>query len=256
MLRLPVAGFDVHVHLPTGADDLALLETGAVDIDVAVGLLSRLMTGADGTAVDGTALAMTDIDVLLLLLRQRVLGDAVRAEVVCGGPACGALVDIEFSIESYLHHHRPRTLANVSHIGDGWFRLDGADVEFRLPCVADQLAVVAERRPAQALLRRCLRPADAAAVVRRRVEAAMAGIAPNLASTLEGVCPECGGAVTAYFDPLYYTLRELRDQAAFVYEEVCAIAGLTHWSEAEILALPAVRRARYAELAQLEAATA
>jgi len=49
---------------------------------------------------------------------------------------------------------------------------------------------------------------------------------------------------------LQYTLRELRDQAAFVYEEVCSIARYTHWSEVEILGLPTARRARYAELAQ------
>ena len=42
----------------------------------------------------------------------------------------------------------------------------------------------------------------------------------------------------ATFDPLLYTLRELRDRAAFVYEDVCAIAHHFHWSEAEILALP------------------
>jgi len=55
--------------------------------------------------------------------------------------------------------------------------------------------------------------------------------------------------VTSWFDPMHFTLRELRAGAAFVYEDVCAIARVTHWSEAEILALPAVRRARYADLA-------
>jgi hypothetical protein len=77
----------------------------------------------------------------------------------------------------------------------------------------------------------------------------MEAMAPSLCAELHGVCPECGAAVETTFDPLQYTLRELRDQAAFVYEEVCSIAHHYHWSEAEILALPAVRRARYAELA-------
>ena len=84
----------------------------------------------------------------------------------------------------------------------------------------------------------------------KSVEAAMEALAPSLLSELEGRCPECGASVACDFDPLQYTLRELRDQAAFVYQDVLAIAGHTHWSEAEILALPAVRRARYAELAQ------
>jgi hypothetical protein len=78
----------------------------------------------------------------------------------------------------------------------------------------------------------------------------MEAMAPSLFSELEGTCPVCGAVVTCNFDPLQYTLRELRDQAAFVYEDVCTIAHHTHWSEAEILALPTARRARYAELAQ------
>ena len=84
----------------------------------------------------------------------------------------------------------------------------------------------------------------------------MEAMAPCLFSELRGTCPECDGAVTCNFDPLRYALRELRDQAMFVHEDVYAIAERTHWSEAEILALPTVRRARYAELAQQERATA
>jgi hypothetical protein len=254
--RLPVAGIDVNLRLPSGADDLILLESGDLDVEVAVGFLSGLVTAADGSDVDWPALALADVDAALLRLRQRVLGDVVRAEVVCTGPGCGERVDVEFSIDRYLEHHRPRTRANVTPTADGWFRLDASDVEFRLPTVADQQAIVGEPQPERALASRCVRPAELAARTRRRADAAMAAMAPNLASTLEGVCPECGAAVTAYFDPLYYVLRELRDQAAFLYEDVCAIAQLTHWSETEILALPAVRRARYAELARLEAATA
>jgi hypothetical protein len=143
----------------------------------------------------------------------------------------------------------------VAPTEDGWFRLEDHDeAEFRLPTVADQLAISGERRPEQALLLRCVRPIDIAARSRRSVEAAMAKMAPNLASDLEGWCPECDAKVTTYFDPLVYTLLELRDQAVFVYEDVCSIARFTHWTEADLLAMPASRRIRYAELAQLELA--
>jgi hypothetical protein len=249
MFALSVVGFDVKFELPTGADDIVLLEAGTLDLGVAVTFLARVADRRDAP-LDWMSLSMTDIDVLLLRLRQRLLGDAVRAEIVCAANGCRAWADIVFSIDNYLDHHRPKQPSRVVPLTDDWFRLVGEDVEFRVPCVGDQLAVVTEPRPEQALLHRCVRPAGITSRLRRRVETAMEAMAPSLASELQGTCPECGTAVTAWFDPLQYTLRELRDQAAFVYEEVCAIARLTHWSEAEILSLPAARRARYAALAQ------
>lgn len=238
------------MQLPTGADDIALLEAGSPDVGAAVTLLAGIVHRSDGVPLDWSALAMTDIDLLLLRVRQMVIGDRVSADVVCGAAECGERGDIVFSITEYLGHHRPRRPARVAAIDDVWFRLDGADVEFRVPSVSDQLAIAAEEHPEQALGRRCIRPAEIGSAVRRRVETAMEALAPSLTSELQGVCPACGAAVSGLFDPLQYVLRELSEQAAFVYADVWAIAQLTHWSEADILALPAVRRARYAEFAQ------
>lgn len=250
MLRLPVAGFSVQMQLPTGADDIALLEAGSPTVASAITLLARIVHRSDGEPLEWSALAMTDIDVLLLRLRQRVIGDRVIAEVVCGAADCGERADIVFSITDYLDHHRSRPARRVAALAEPWFRLDGTDVEFRVPSVIDQLAIAEEERPEQALVHRCIRPADTGPAARRRVETAMEAMAPSLASELEGICPECGTAVSAFFDPLQYVLRELRELAAFVYGDVWAIAQHTHWPEADILALPAVRRSRYALLAQ------
>ena len=247
-VRLPVSGIEVCVELPTGADDLLLLEGGAPDVALALSLLRRLVHRADGASIDWSALAITDVDVLLLRLRQRVLGDVVRAEVWCPAPDCSARADIAFSIDGYIDHHRPHPPARLLPADEqGWFRFDGGDIQFRVPLAVDQLAIALEAQPEQALVIRCVRPPTLPARARRRVEAAMEAIAPSLCSELRGACPECGAIVTCTFDPLQYTLRELRDQAAFVYDDVCAIAGHTHWSEAEILALPTARRLRYAE---------
>jgi hypothetical protein len=257
IVRLPVAGIDVLVQLPTGAEDILLFEAGPPDFALALALLSRVVHRVDGEPIDWRTLAVTDVDVLLLRLRQRVLGDAVIADVLCPAPGCNARVDITFTIGGYVDHHRPRTAIQVRPADEqGWFRLHDGDVEFRVPRATDQVAIALEPRPEHALLIRCVRTTKLSAPARRRVEAAMEAMAPSLLSELQGTCPECGHAVTCNFDPLQYTLRELRDQAAFVYEEVCAIARYTHWSEAEILALPTARRVRYAELAQQERATA
>jgi hypothetical protein len=250
VLRLPVAGIAVQMQLPSGADDIALLEAGTPGVEAAVTLLENIVRRYDGVPLDWPALAMTDIDVLLLSLRQRVIGDRLSAEVACAADTCRERVDIVFSIADYVEHHRPRPQARVAAVDETWFRLDGLEVEFRVPSVADQLAIASEERSEQALARRCIRPPEASSRARRRVETAMEALAPSLASELTGSCPLCGAVLSAWFDPLQYVLRELQEQAAFVYDDVCAIARLTHWSEADILALPAVRRARYAELAQ------
>jgi hypothetical protein len=56
--------------------------------------------------------------------------------------------------------------------------------------------------------------------------------------------------VTVHFDPRRFCLRELRDRARFVYDDVDVLARRYHWSERAILTLPAARRASYAELAR------
>jgi len=77
----------------------------------------------------------------------------------------------------------------------------------------------------------------------------MESMAPSLYGELSGTCSECGADVVLEFDPLAHVLGELRGRAAYLYQDVALIAHHYHWSEAEILDLPAARRTRYAELA-------
>lgn len=72
-------------------------------------------------------------------------------------------------------------------------------------------------------------------------------LAPNLAQNLQGQCSECGAMVEIFFDPQQFTLREFRNQAAFIYEEIHLLAMYYQWSESAILALPRQRRMQYAE---------
>jgi hypothetical protein len=53
-----------------------------------------------------------------------------------------------------------------------------------------------------------------------------------------------------FFDVQAFCLTELRNQAAFLYEDVHLLAQCYHWTEADILALPRHRRAHYAEFAR------
>ena len=100
------------------------------------------------------------------------------------------------------------------------------------------------------LARRCIRPGDLPLRMRRIVEAAMEAMAPPLCGDLAGTCPECGAGVTVFFDPRQFCLQELRNRAAFVYEDIDILAQRYCWSEHAILAMPNTRRASYAELAR------
>jgi hypothetical protein len=102
------------------------------------------------------------------------------------------------------------------------------------------------------LIRRCVRPADPPRRLLRRIENALDALAPSPATDLQGVCPECGENFELRFDPQSFSLREMREQAAFIYEDVHLIAQHYRWSEAEIMALPRRRRLRYAEFIRQE----
>jgi hypothetical protein len=252
-MRLPVSGIDVEIRQPAGTEDVLLAEAAVLDVDLALALVREVTRATGGAAVSWEALAHTDLDVLLLLVRRAVFGDLVRAVVRCPAQECGAVVSVAFSTEKYIDHHRPGPAIGVEPDEEpGWTRLVGSDVRFRPPAVADVAVATRDPRPERALLHRCVRPDRLSATTRRRVERAMERLAPSLVGELTGACPGCGGVVTMRFDPLQFCLRELSDQAASVFEDIHLLASVYHWPERQILALPRRRRTRYADLAREE----
>jgi hypothetical protein len=225
--------------------------------ELALALIARLVWPVDGTVLDSRALSVTDLEALLLKIRQMVLGDLIRADVVCTGAACGKRVDVSFRIGEYLAHHKPRTPRGVEAPDEnGWFRLPNEHVKFRLPNATDQAIVAARPRPDTELVRRCVQPEEISGRLRKRVEDAMAALAPSLSQQIMGRCPECHTTLNLYFDVQDYVLRELRAQAAFVYEDVHLLALNYKWSEGSILALPRSRRLQYAATLRQEGGVA
>lgn len=252
-VQLPISRREVSLRQPTGSDDLLLLEAPALDTNLALALVSRLASWADGGAEEWDALCVTDLDALLLLLRQMIVGDLLRTDVVCSASGCGQRFDVAFRIGDYLAQHQPRKARGVEPAEEpGWFHCCGTPVFFRLPRGADQIKIVRQPRPERELIRLCVRPDTISARMLKRIESAMETLAPSLSQKLQGECPECGAEVAMYFDAQQFVLLELRDQAAFFYEDVHLLARQYHWSQAEILALPRSRRARYAEMARQE----
>jgi hypothetical protein len=248
--RLPVSGLGVWFRPIRGAEDIMIAEATRLDVNLALALVEALGSFADGTAPPWRQLPISDVDAALLAVRRAALGDRVSAAVRCTNheQGCDAAIDITFSIADYLAHHAPTPARGVRHPEDGWFRLSGADVAFRLPTAGDLAAIAGLTDADREIARLCLRPAVVTAPLRRRVEAALDRLAPSLFGEIEGTCPECGVAVRVAFDPQRYVLAELRERSAYVFEETHLLAARYHWSESEILAMPCARRARYADL--------
>jgi hypothetical protein len=238
------------MHQPGGHEDLILLETPAPGIAAAVALLGSIARRADGSALDWAALPASDIDAAILHLRQAAIGDTVRSDVACPAPACGKRIEVAFAIGDLLAHHAPRRARSVEPAGaeEGWYRLAGTPATFRIPTGADLVAAAARADPARELARRCVRPHDIRGSLLARVQRALETMAPHFANDMRAECPECGATVAVHFDAREFALRELRDQAAFVYEDTHLLARHYHWPESEILALPRGRRLQYVEM--------
>jgi hypothetical protein len=256
--RLPVSGIEVVLRQLAGADDILLAEAGRLEPGLAHALVSALARPASGGELVWPELTLTDLDATLLAIRGMVLGDRIESSARCASPGqggsepdrgCGARIDLGFLIADYLASHEPSMPRGVAREADAaWFRIDGTAVTFRLPTSADLAAIAGEPDAERALARRCIRPDEVPADLRPQIEHAMEALAPNLYGELEGTCPECGATVGIAFDPQRYVIEELRQRAAFVFEEVHLIAERYRWSEDAILTMPRARRARYAEL--------
>lgn len=276
VIALPVSGRPVLIRALTGTEELLVLEAPDDDLALALTLMTHLARPIGDESAGGPdawlQLTPTDLDFFLLRLRQLMLGDRILSDVLCQATGCKARIDVSFGIDQYLDHNlgargqlRGRRWITESTDERGWFRIKDscppapescADAVFRLPTAADLRDVATRRDAAAELTRRCIRIKEESPRLRRLAEAGMEAIAPNLSQDLQGQCPACSAKIDIHFDPRHYCLRELRDRAKFVYQDVDAIARRYHWRESDILALPLMRRMHYADAARLDGVNA
>ena len=246
---LPVSGVALAMREPTGEDEIFVLETTLAPRPAFVELARRVACTSAGRPVDWAGLPATDLDAAALMIRWSWIGGVIRTDASCPDPGCGDRIDVSFGIKDYLEHHRPRRPRSVAGMaGTDWFTLTGATVRFRIPTVADLLAAAACDQPAEELASRCVDAPELSPALSRRLDRALSALAPNLDDLLGGSCPACGHQVTMRFDPLGYTLGELRQAFAGIHLEIHALAAAYGWAEDVILALPRSRRRRYASM--------
>ena len=240
MAQLPVSGIEPELPLPSGADDLILCEASGPPVARLLEFLSTLSREREWAA-----LSVTDFEVLVLGLRERLLGDHCDLAFAC--PGCGEPVEVSFRLSDLVAGLRSRLPARIKPAPDrpGWFLCE--DVAFRLPTAGDQAAVAGTPDAFERLARLCIDAEHLPARVRSRIERAMAAIAPEVSRSLTGSCPECGEAVEAPLHISRLVASELTREAAGLYDEVDLIARAYHWREADILNMPRQRRRAYAD---------
>ena len=253
---LPVSGVRVRLREPTGEDELIALAPGADAAPTMLELAERLVRDGGGAALAWSELPAVDLAAAALLIRGHWLGPRINTETICPAAGCGEPIDVSFLIDDYLEHHGPHRARAVTPRDDGWLAIDGIDVSFRIPTVEDMLGAALAPRGEDWLAARCIRPQSAGTALTRRVERALAVIAPRLDDHVDGRCPVCGEHVELFFDPLGYVLAELRDASTGLYADVHELAFAYRWSEASILALDRRRRHGYVAMIRGELALA
>lgn len=211
--RLPVSELVIDIRHPTGREDMLLFETTSNDARLALVLAEYLARAADGRSVEWRSLSVTDLDVFIVRLRQHLMGDRIRADVKCRAPNCGKRIDVDFSIDAYLHHHLPNRSKlrlrgwSVKPADDepGWFCLAprpsgkrgspvASQVQFRLPTVGDLLAVGRFLDADEELARLCIRPAELPSRLRHPVEVGHGSNGPQPLRRFGGNLPGMWGA--------------------------------------------------------------
>jgi hypothetical protein len=250
---LPASGTAVLLREPSGEEELLVLEQAGPVVATMLALAERLTTGPAGAAIDWQSLPAVELGAIALLIRAAWLGDTLRTDALCPAEGCGELIDIVFGVSAYLEHHRPRTPRGVTEVEPGWFAFAGtADVRFRIPTIADlALRTDASVSPVR-VLERCIRPANPAAALVRRVDRALRALAPELDGELVGTCPVCGQTVDLRFEPISYVFEELRHASSGLDAQVHELAFGYHWSDTAILALSRRRRHAYATMVRGE----
>jgi hypothetical protein len=239
-MRLPHSGQAIGFRELDGVTE-ALIAELPPDRPIAGGiaLLDALMLAETGTAAD---LTLTDFETALVGLRCHLAGDAAASAPVC--PHCGEQVEWSFSFAALAAAAVPRVPRGVARTLDGG---SIAGATFRLPRAGDARDAEGLPDAPQQLLAACS-SVEPTSPLARRIERALARVAPLLSRVISAPCAACTALLRATLHVPSFVVGELAWRAQGVFEDVHAIALGYGWPEGDILALPSARRRRYAAL--------
>ena len=164
---------------------------------------------------------------------------------------CGQSLEVTLTIDELLAAGRAAPDPVALTDGEAMHRVRRPNARDQAAWAAGEYADDEEMRRAIAV--RLAEPGaewDAAAL--HRMEGALDAAEPLVRATVEAACPDCGRTSEHEMDLAGFVLARLARAQDALLETVHLLASRYHWSEAEILALPAWRRSRYVALLQRE----
>jgi hypothetical protein len=232
----------------TGVDELSVQNHG---LRAAAQIIARLLVAGPGQVApdDVGAATMCDFDRILAALYRMQFGDQVECHATC--TTCSEPYEFAFALTRFENSAAETAPLAVGPDQDGTFTL-AEGVRFRLPTVADVLAIDPLRPDAtDALLARCLLDA-APGVPPASIEAAMDSVGPTLSRTLDAVCPHCNAAQAVRFDLSNFLVAMFARERPFVLRELHLLARAYGWSAQDILALTRDDRRALVRLVEVE----
>jgi len=178
-------------------------------------------------------------DRLVMALRIHTFGPTI--ELVARCVHCGADLEATVDLTEVLAAHRAMPPEEIS------VEVDGTVVTVRNPTSTDVQEAIASGPDdvETALLDRCLGSGAGWAEARAAAARALAEADPLADLRFELRCEVCGEGSSAPFDIVSSFWTEIETGAGRMVREVHDLARVYGWSEADILAMPGSRRARY-----------
>lgn len=188
-------------------------------------------------------LALGTRDRLLMRLRARLLGEALTARQRCGG--CGEDFEIDFTADQVGLAPRADD-ESLPEAPAGSLSYRRRSFAVRALCLGDMIAAESAGgvEAAREILAARTAP-EAPAEALGRLAETLEALDPAADTVVEAACPQCGAAQELRLDPAAFVWEELAARAPRILRDVAELARIYHWSEREILAMPASRRAFY-----------
>lgn len=240
-----------------------------LDIDFAVkpratvvtALLAACLRDSGGRTFDADALWQWSVAARLqglLAIVHETSGPLTTAVATCRHAGCGERIELELALADFA-------LDPPDSID--WQTPQRQAARVRLPAGSDQLAWYHAHRAGHGadsvwLARRLIARLDAVQPAAEwqmplswvaSIGTALAEADPLTALTVTVLCPACGVELAVEVDLEALLLESCRRQQRALLDDIHYLAGAYHWSETDIVALPAWRRARY--LSRIQAAS-
>ena len=176
----------------------------------------------------------------LLAVTEATRGDLMILTAHCQEQDCMQPMDLPLRIRDFLQTEDPLQVV-VQTEGD-------IPVEIRLPTGNDQRVWLQNQVGPDQMLEGLIREPSSVILSAEwfeTFETALMEADPLTTLEIETLCPECGATNHLPVDLEQECLNGLAAEQPRLFDEIHQLASAYHWSEVEILAIPAVRRRLY-----------